>query len=299
MRFSSLLKKCAVSTFSLLTLFSLQAPVASADNGGNTVIFGDSLFANPTYAQLNLPHSWGGSSEIFYQGKKGSPSPQGCPQGDSTVGNVLMDAYGYNVINYACSAAKAGGASKRNNFYSQASDAIYSGRLNSGTKNVLIQFGFNDAPGIMTGVNGSSVNSESYFKSMSNNIKAIKKAAPNAKITLVSYPALSASNGTFCPVRTNVGTDATGAGLNMDFLGSMSGVERHINSSMFNVAKANGVFYFDLNSESKSHSTCAPNDKRWIAGALEFSLPHNLAIHYTHKGNSGVAGLLNDKVLVR
>ena len=60
MRLKSVFKKVAVAAAAMFTLFAMPT-VAQADNVNkeNVVIFGDSLFSNPTYAQVNFPHSWG------------------------------------------------------------------------------------------------------------------------------------------------------------------------------------------------------------------------------------------------
>lgn len=303
MRLKSVFKKVAVAAAAMSTMFAMPT-VAQADNVNkeNVVIFGDSLFSNPTYAQVNSPHSWGLSSEIFHQGKAGSPSPQGCPQGDLKVGSVLKRTYGHNVVDYSCSAAKAGGASLRNNFTSQSTHAQRTGALNKNTSHVLVQFGANDAPGILFGagadvISNSSLDAKNYYQSMNANISRVKRAAPNAKITVVSYPSITASNGSFCPVRTNVGMDTTGTGFNMSIISTMHNSEKRINGAMYKVAKRNNVNYFDLSSITKGNSSCAANSQRFIAGIFETGMAGNLSIHYTDKGVHGVANILNNSVL--
>src|SRR5699024_3936485 len=303
MRLKSVFRKVAVAAAAMSTMFAMPT-VAQADNVNkeNVVIFGDSLFSNPTYAQVNSPQSWGLSSEVFHQGKAGAPSPQGCPQGDLKVGSVLKRTYGHNVVDYSCSGARAGGVSIRNNFTSQSTHALRTGALNKNTSHVLVQFGANDTPGILFGagaeaISNSSLQAKDYYQSMNENISRVKRAAPNAKITVVSYPAITSSSGSFCPMRTDVGMDAFGTGVDMNITSTVHNTEKKINGAMYKVAKRNNVNYFDLSSVTKGNNSCSPNSQRFIAGLFETGMANNISLHYTDKGVHGVANILNNSVL--
>src|SRR5690625_5336554 len=100
---------------------ALSTTAANAAPAGNVVMFGDSFFAIATYAQVGGIHAAPGSSDMVCQGQPGSPSPQGCTQGHSNIGNELKK-FGHDVVNMACSSAKAGGTSKRSNMQSQRSE---------------------------------------------------------------------------------------------------------------------------------------------------------------------------------
>ncbi|NMF30968.1 hypothetical protein HF851_01600 [Corynebacterium ammoniagenes] len=285
-----------VATFASLTLTATHANAAPASN---VVMFGDSFFANPTYAQVGGVQAMPGSSEIFYQGQPGAPSPQGCPQGQSNIGNELK-TLGHNVVNMACSSAKAGGESQRSNMYSQVGHAIDTNALNASTGNVLIQFGANDAPSLMmdnpvTGASSDLILGEDYARGMRDNTNRIRQAAPNAKITVVSYPAVSAPNGALCPVRTDINN--SGPGFNLDYLATVHNAEKFINSNMYQAARDNGVDFYDLNGATKYNNMCAKNSDRYIAGAIETGVPHNLSIHITHKGNTEIARLLDSSTM--
>lgn len=276
---------------------ALSTTAANAAPAGNVVMFGDSFFANPTYAQVGGIQAAPGSSDIFYQGQPGSPSPQGCPQGQSNIGNELKK-FGHDVVNMACSSAKAGGTSKRSNMQSQVSHALNRNTLNANTDSVLIQFGANDAPSLITdnpvtGASSDAILGEDYFKGMRDNISRIKRAAPNAKITVVSYPAVSAPNGALCPVRTQ----GFGPGFNLDFLSVAHNTEKFINSNMYRAARANNVNFYNLNAATKYNNMCANNSQRYVAGLVETGVPHNLSTHITHKGNREIARMLNTSVL--
>lgn len=71
-------------------------------------MFGDSMFANPTFDQIGSGIA-NMSSAMKINSDPGAPSPQGCPQGASTVGRELAVASGQRVINYSCSGAAAAG----------------------------------------------------------------------------------------------------------------------------------------------------------------------------------------------
>ncbi|MEK0144794.1 GDSL-type esterase/lipase family protein [Corynebacterium yonathiae] len=215
------------------------------------------------------------------------------PARQSNVGRELGRVSGQHVANYACSAAKAAGQSHRKDFGEQINGAIANGDLNDTTKNVLIQFGANNLPEI---VRPSLSSSNPYFDGMKHSIQRVRQAAPNAQITVVGYPAISARNGAVCPVRTSA-PGSTDAGFNLDYAGLVRTGEDQVNSAMYKAARANGVQYYDPRADSINHGRCAPDSTRWVSGKWEYSVPHNLFNHLTHLGNRNVAQLLNSKVL--
>lgn len=262
-------------------------------------MFGDSVFANPTYGQIgttsSLSPSAGTTLSSATHGTEdapGTPSPQGCPQGRNNVGRELGRVSGQHVANYACSAAKAAGNSHRKDFTEQINGAIANNDLNGETKNVSIQFGANDLQEILR-PSLSSFNP--YYDGMKHSIQRIRHAAPNARITVLGYPAISARNGAVRPLRTSA-PGSSEAGFNMDYAGLVRSGEDQINSPMYKAARANGVQYYDLRADSIDHGMCAPDSTRWISGKWEYSVSHNLFNHLTHLGNRNVAQLLNSKV---
>ena len=295
----SLKKLYAIASATGVAVAALTAPQAMAADA-QTVMFGDSVFANPTYGQVGTTSSMSPSAGIALssathgiEDAPGAPSPQGCPQGQSNVGRELERVSGQHVANYACSAAKAAGQSHRKDFDQQINGAIANNDLNGGTKNVLIQFGANDFQEIL-GPSLSSANP--YLDGMKRSIQRVRQAAPHAHITVVGYPAISARNGAVCPVRTSA-PGSTDAGFNLDYAGLVRNGEDRVNSAMYEAARAGGVQYYDLRADSIDHGMCAPDSTRWISGKWEYSVPHNLFNHLTHLGNQNVAQLLNSKVL--
>jgi len=291
----SLKKLYAIATATGVAVAALSAPQAVAA-GAQTVMFGDSVFANPTYGQIGTTSSLSPSASTTLssathgiEDTPGAPSPQG----QSNVGRELGRVSGQNVANYACSAAKAAGHAHRKDFDEQINGAIANNDLNGATKNVLIQFGANDFQEIMR---PSLSSSDPYFDGMKHSIQRVRQAAPNARITVVGYPAVSARNGAVCPLRTSM-PGSTAAGFNMDYAGLVRTGEDQVNSAMYKAARANGVQYYDLRADSIDHGMCAPDSSRWISGKWEYSVSHNLFNHLTHLGNRNVAQLLNSKVL--
>ena len=292
-------KLYAAATATGAAVAALSAPQAMAADA-QTVMFGDSVFANPTYGQVGTTSSLSPSAGTTLssathgiEDAPGAPSPQGCPQGASNVGRELGRASGQRVINYACSGATAAGSTPRSDFVQQVNHAVDTHTLNPGTRNVLIQFGFNDV------VNTNFIldpNRTAYKNAMRNQINRIRAAAPNAKITLVGYPAFSAANGSICPIRIK---ENPGLGANLSALGSVRTIEDNVNHAMFQAAQENHVDYFDLRSATIDHNMCAPTGMRWMGGVYEFAEPHNFFNHLTHSGNVGVARILSDRVLAR
>ena len=258
-----LLSKITAACAAALTAASLGTAAASAQQA-QTLMFGDSMFANPTFDQIGSGIA-NMSSAMKISSDPGAPSPQGCPQGASTVGRELAVASGQRVINYSCSGAAAAGNTPRPDFTEQVNHALATRDLNPGTRNVLIQFGFND----ITSTNFIVDPNRTAFKTaMRNEIGRIRTAAPNAKITLVGYPAFSAANGSLCPVRVK---ENPNLGTNLSALGVVRNVEDNVNFALFQAAQESRVNYFDLRSATIEHNMCAPAGMRWTAGVFEFS----------------------------
>lgn len=270
----------------VVTMNSAVAHAAPAD----TVLFGDSFFANPSYNQVD-PRRVQLSSNVDIGQGSGAPSPQGCPQGERTVGRELQRISGQRVINYACSAAAASADSPRQDFDDQVGHAIRTGALHPGTKNVLLQFGFND---VAQTTLLADPNRTAYRNAARAQVNRIKHAAPDAKITFVSYPAISAPNGAVCPIRTD---GSSRQGFNVDLGGVVRGVENNINHTMYQASRDTGTHFYDLRKATLAHNMCASDSQRWISGAMEYSVPHNLYNHLTHSGITGVANLLNANVI--
>lgn len=279
-----------VVSFIAAAFIGFSTPAVANAQSNNIVMFGDSIFSNPTYHQINSNKPLISVRDDFAVG--GERSPQGCAQGGINLATEMAKYTNNPIVNYSCSGAKVTKSSHKSDINEQIDHAIRTGVVNAGTSNVLIQGGFNDfmnEPLFKQQLVGP------YKNNMRNNINKIKRAAPNARITMVGYPAISAPNRTACPVRTDL--DFNNHGFNFDALGMFHSTEMLTNHTMWQSAVENGVRYYDLREDTKFNNICAPNSMRWVAGVYEYSKPHNMNNHLTHDGVRGVARLIVQKAL--
>lgn len=274
----------------IITMFltvSLQTPSVNAQPG-NTILFGDSMFANPTYKQLN--DTFGKLNPYTGEGTPGRPSPQGCPQGAHTVATELQRMTGRHTINYGCPGTSAASPSTRHSFQSQVDHAIRNGDV-SRASNIVIMMGINDAVKSFYNPNAMIPNIQ---REVARKIRDIQRVNPHARITTVAYPSYSADNGAICPVRVNPVN--TGTGVPFDVFAFKS-IEESADYALYKAAVETGVNFYDLRGATRYNNMCAPNHLRWMAGTVETQNPHNFAGHLTHKGITGVAELLAQNVI--
>lgn len=254
----------------------------------NTILFGDSIFANPTYKQLN--DRFGKLNPYTGQGAPGRPSPQGCPQGAHTVATELQRITGKRTINYGCPGTSAASSSTRHSFQSQVNTAIANGDV-SRASNIIIMMGINDA---VKSWNNPTAMINPIAYEIGRKIQDIKRVNPHVNITTVSYPAFSADNGAVCPVRINPLNNNTGVPLDTFAFRS---IELSADQALYRAARNTGSRFYDLNAATKYNNMCAPNNIRWVAGTIDTQKPHNFAGHLTHSGVTGVAGVLARNVI--
>lgn len=281
-------KKLAAAVCAAFAALTLTAVPASAA-GGQTLLLGDSVFANPTYAQVGstLPQTFPSINDTVSQ--PGSPSPQGCPQGAKTVATELQRMTGSRVVNYACSGTAAASPSTRFSFQAQVDHAISTGTV-AGSRNIVIMVGLNDT---RKGANPWTVG-PALTAAVTREVNKIKRANPHAIITLSSYPALSGRFGQLCPVRTIPGNGTPGIPLEWFYIHT---AEDTAGSSLYKASRNTGTRFYNLQGLTYNNGMCAPNGSRWIAGSVENIKFHNYANHLTHQGVAGVAGLLARDVI--
>lgn len=271
----------------MVALMIIPAQTARA-NPGHTILFGDSIFANPTYEQLN--DTFGKMNPYTGQGKPGRPSPQGCPQGAHTVATELTRITGKRTINYGCPGTSSASPSTRFSFQSQVDHAIRNGDV-AGASNIIIMIGIND--GVRHFYNPNSAIPK-IQREVAIKIRDIKRANPRAHVATVAYPSFSADNGAICPVRINPLNKRTGAPFdNFTF----KAIEESADYALYKAAVETGSQFYDLRSATRYNNMCAPNHIRWMAGTVETQNPHNFAGHLTHNGVTGVARLLANNVV--
>lgn len=282
-----LLRNITVLLMTMIVSLSLSSQIASAQQG-NTILFGDSIFANPTYEQLK--DRFGNLNPYTGQGEPGKPSPQGCPQGAHTVATELQRITGRNTINYGCPGTSAASSSTRHSFQSQVNTAINNGDV-SRASNIIIMMGIND--GVKSWYNPNAM-IDPIAHEIGKKIHDIKRVNPSVNITTVSYPAFSADNGTVCPVRTNPLNQHTGVPLDTFAFHS---IELSVDQALYRAAKNTRSNFYDLRKSTKYNNMCSPNNIRWVAGTIDTQKPHNFAGHLTHVGVTGVAEILARDVI--
>jgi hypothetical protein len=83
----------------------------------------------------------------------------------------------------------------------------------------------------------------------------IRSSAPNAQILLVGYPAILPATGNGCwPQMPFTYTDAP----------YLRAKEVELNSTLADVAAANGAQYVNTYTPSTGHNACTPEGRRWI-----------------------------------
>ena len=285
------MKQILAAMFGIIIIICTVPTTATAATGA-TVFIGDSMFANPTYSQINPHNAPGGpfatvSSKRHTYAQSGTPSPRGCGHGNHSISRHLAGKYGYYTIDYSCSGGHARGTGDRD-IAAQVTAAIEDQALDSGTRNVVVMAGLND----LLANRGAE---DAVASSLTEQVTRIKAAAPNAHVVLSAYPAISGPAGQVCPIRVSNPLDQPG--VNLAWPDRFKPVEDHANHALWRAAVNTNSTFYDLHARSLGHNMCVSNSQRWVASVQEFALPHNLASHLTHHGVNGVTDLYNAEVL--
>lgn len=284
-------KTVGIFISTIITILAICSPLqasARPATGITDVLLGDSMFANPTYTQLQ--DRFGMMNPYSGEGKPGTPSPQGCPQGAHTIASEMSRITGDRVINYACPGTSAASPSTRFSFQSQVNAAIRNGDIQK-ARNVIIMMGINDGTKYFY---NPRIAQKGIQVEVAKKIRDIQRVNPHANITVTSYPALASGNGTVCPVRIAPTKNMTGTAL--DF-GALKYIEDNVNYGLYKSTVDTNTYFYDLNKATRMHSMCAPNHRRWVAGTIDTTAPHNFAGHLTHTGITQVAYILANKAL--
>lgn len=271
-----------------------------ADNfeQNNIVIFGDSISANPVGVNSITPKPGVGPTDhaIF-----GHPNKLGCSTGGLNLATELRKYTNKPVTDYTCVGSAVTFPTKYADFHEMVTNAIDSRAVNDTTSNIIISLGLVDfnlvssLGGVDVKVIGFEGVKRDWVRIMTEQVGRLKAAAPNAKISFVSYPSISAPNGATCPIRTPADGDNTG--FNLDWFATFKSYEDRLTEVMQQSAAATGSQFYNLREDTKYNNMCAPNDIRYVAGAVETSLPHNMKYHLTHHGVVEVSKLVAQHVL--
>ena len=268
----------ALATAITTAIAMLAIPTAATAAPGNVVLFGDSMLANPPYLLADKMQGPGKVSGTIH--KRGR-----CPKGEKNVGASLKRETGRQVEDFSCTGAAAfGPLANGNNLNSQVNNALRERALNGATSYVAIQIGINDT---YKGAGIPSQQRGAYMFAVGNEIKRIRKAAPNAKITLLGYPSVVDGHGTGCWFQVK------GAPMMPMTLPVLRHAFDAVHDWQRSTAHANGVSWLNLEAATRGHDSCAPDSKRYIAGFYDNrSKPYNITTHLTHEGNDAVARII-------
>ncbi|WP_089154331.1 SGNH/GDSL hydrolase family protein [Micromonospora sp. NBS 11-29] len=112
-------------------------------------------------------------------------------------------------------------------------------------------------------------------------LRAVRQAAPNARIVVLGYPAILPDSGYGCwPVVPIAYQDVP----------YLRGVEKALNTMLADTAKANGASYADVYTPSIGRDACKSSGTRWVEGLV----PQSSAapFHPNARGEQGMATAL-------
>lgn len=237
------------------------APAAQAAPG-NTVLIGDSYFANTSFQQLIDTRLHGGPR---------------CIQGSFRVATELQRLTGGNVADYSCNGKEL--YLGREPIEARVDDAIRDGQLNGATRNVPIMVGANDTYRTLDPIDNAAA-ARSYDRLVSK----IKSAAPNARIQFVSYPTITNDRAGLCLIRLN-GLPPIEAPFPI-----VRVAEDQLWSQARDAAARNHETFVDLRNQTRGHDMCQPGGGAWVAGVLDNQTPgYNLTVHMSNQGVTNAA----------
>ncbi|MEU1842632.1 SGNH/GDSL hydrolase family protein [Micromonospora sediminicola] len=112
-------------------------------------------------------------------------------------------------------------------------------------------------------------------------LRAVRQAAPNARVVVLGYPAILPDSGYGCwPVVPIAYQDVP----------YLRGVEKALNTMLADTAAANGASYADVYTPSIGRDACKGSGTRWVEGLV----PQNAAapFHPNARGEQGMATAL-------
>lgn len=312
MKKRSLLRGASVMAAALLAASTALVPSASADPGSNLVAFGDSYFANPTpmeYANAKVADVAAPMSSQLppeAQAQLGPFQPagkHGCGQDPNNVPRQIGAQRGLEVRDYSCAGSTAYMPGLKT-LPMMVDFALGDRALDGNTREVVIQYGFNDSYLFLSGQVLQKGLPQTYFNlqneyahqkqlwtdAMNAQIDRIRGAAPNARITIADYPEISEPNTmNQCLVHVPGGPDY--AGIPAFWIAD---AERNISAWAQELAGARGLNFAPVRGATAGHNECTPNGQRIIAGVIDTTTPnYNLPVHMSGPGNTMVAGIIS------
>lgn len=252
-------------------------PDASAQTGGNIVVFGDSFTSSPEES-FNFAR---GSSLSSTAIPADYPRTGGCLQDPQNWPREMQRRTGIRVHDWSCTAETS------TTFLGRIDGARKAGHLNSGTRAVFMSVGGNDfGPwGISQGKNPFDINSQraSYSANIARAKAKIRAVAPQAEIIIAGYPEVSTGT-TLCLFNV-----APGSTVGVPFAGDA--IENDIRSMQRYGAARNGLKFVDNYALTRGHNTCARNGaERYVNGWLDTtSTRATMPLHPTAAGHRALA----------
>ena len=258
--------RTVLATLAATAVAAVTIPMAAQAAPDNTVVFGDSLPANPTVGD--------------WLTAQGAPIPGGRTNEMGCGTDFLFsDAVGAGsekpVADYTCagSSFRTGGIP----VMEQVNRAAANGALNGGTDEVVILAGANDVyPYILNEGMPMPQIQENLRAAVRDTINRVKQAAPGATIKIAGYPTVSGPNGEVCLVNTGgVGLPTPAVNLNE--------IEAGLDAGLRQAAGDTGAQFVDLKGITANHGTCDADN--WVVGVIDDSIgDYNLFVHMTNRG---------------
>ena len=271
-------KAIAAAAAGIMMLGGIGAsiPTASAAPGGNLVTFGDSFTANPDQLLNTLRNT---------PIANGYPNREGCLQAPNNWPRKLAGQTGKRLEDWSCTAQTS------RSMLPRVDRAIAHGHIRNDST-VVFAIGMNNY-GPFGALDGTNIISPSqvranYLGDMRAAAAKVRRVAPNAKIVVSgALPAADRETAKFCAV--NVIPNAP-AGLPVPILRD---VENWNRGNQIAAAGQIGATHVDMIDGARGHTTCAPDNQRYVAGIIDTTTPnYNMAFHPTDRGSAYMANKL-------
>lgn len=215
----------------------------------------------------------------------------GCAQGEGNIADLIQAKTGVKTYDYSCPGATMYTPGYMINFNSKVDEAIASGALNRSTSFVPVQLGYNDI--YLNYQRRVDEKAQLFKQAVDQGIRKIKKAAPNAKILLITYPAQDdPATGRNCSVHVDVFGQKVHIGVPVP---PLSAGVRDTYGFLKSAAARNNVGFLDLEAPTRNMHTCSNDESRILAGIIDYRNDYNLPVHLTNRGLDVVSTLIVDQ----
>jgi hypothetical protein len=219
-----------------------------------------------------------------------------CARSTGNYAHLVAQELGLSLTDVSCSGATSDNIA----ITAQASNDLQINAVTPDTRLVTITIGGNDVSYALSltacGRDGSlgmscldsgsvsrkTVESQldSVQDKLTSMLRAVQKAAPDARIYLVAYPMVLPDPAVACP------PDVPMQPADAMFLGE---VGAKLQAAFVGATQATGVYFVDVYTASRRHDACAPADQRWVVGQ---ATPSATAYHPTALGMRAQADLI-------